>query len=123
MSDRLANVIWNVEPPEPEDFHYYTADAIRAALADGSLLWRDVLPPEVGAVYDAAVACRDDWRGRSIGRMLAAVDALPERGTPTDDALCCAWCGAPIAGEPHTDSDGEDVHGDCCAACHPEREG
>ena len=55
-----------------------TADAIRTALTDGSLPLRVVLPPEVADVLTAAVACRDDWRGRSIGELLNAVDALPE---------------------------------------------
>lgn len=43
------------------------------------------------------------------------------RGQAGDAPWTCARCDKPIHAEPHTDSDGADVHPDCCEACHPER--
>lgn len=62
------------------------ADTIRAALADGALPLRAVLPPEVADVLDAAVAFHDDLaprlsgarEGTPLAHFLAAVEALPE---------------------------------------------
>lgn len=55
------------------------ADALRAALADGTLDWRAVVPPEVAAVYAAAVAWGtggDEWA--HLEALGEAAAALPE---------------------------------------------
>lgn len=89
--------------------------AIRAAVADGTIT-PDVLGLVPERIYDVG-----DYAGPDLPALFART-AYTLPGALRDEARwACAVCDQPIAAEPHTDSDGEDVHADCCESCHPER--
>lgn len=79
LSEPSIPIVWKV-------LSNHRADAIRAALADGWLPLRSVLPAQVAAVLDAAIAYQPLYgtQGTRVERMYAtarianAVEALPE---------------------------------------------